>query len=50
MATGKETRVSSQSGAQVKPMKAPKSTIDSAMRASKPGKPYTGAPGHSLPR
>lgn len=44
-----ETKLKEQSGDMPTPAKAPK-PIDKAMRSSKPGLPFTGAPGHSMPK
>jgi hypothetical protein len=44
-----ETKVTSQTGNQVQ-MPQPPNPVINANRASKPGLPYTGAPGHKMPR
>lgn len=44
-----ESKVSAQSGKEPKPPALPKPIMES-VRASKPGLPYSGAPGHSMPR
>ncbi|HYW86223.1 MAG TPA: hypothetical protein VFB50_00525 [Chloroflexota bacterium] len=44
-----ETKVTSQTGNQVQ-MPTPNKEVMNAVRASKPGLPYTGAPGHKMPR
>lgn len=44
-----ETKSSSQAGNQVQMPSPPKEVMQS-VRASKPGKPYSGSPGHKMPR
>jgi hypothetical protein len=44
-----ETKVAAQAGNLVK-METPPTPVIQANRASKPGLPYTGAPGHKMPR
>jgi len=44
-----ETKVTSQAGNEVK-MEQPPTPVIQANRASKPGLPYTGSPGHKMPR
>jgi len=44
-----ETKVTSQTGKQVQ-MPTPNKEVMESVRASKPGLPYSGAPGHKMPR
>lgn len=44
-----ETKVSSQAGKQVRMPETSKEVMES-VRASKPGLPYSGSPGHKMPR
>jgi hypothetical protein len=44
-----ETKVTSQAGNQVQ-MPTPNKPVEDCVRASKPGLPYTGSPGHKMPR
>jgi hypothetical protein len=43
-----ETKVSAQAGNEVQ-MPTPQKPVEPAVRACKPGLPYTGSPGHSMP-
>lgn len=44
-----ETKSTSQAGKQVRMPDPPKEVLPS-VRANKPGKPYSGTPGHKMPR